>query len=65
MTVYDRHLRATLIGLEMGVIAQSMRGTDGEVWRAIDTLVALVREDERAKWFVGEFRPEHKKGKAA
>ena len=52
--------RAELIGVARGVIAQSMRGTDKDVWRAINTLNRLIREDERAKWGVGEFHVVHK-----
>ena len=54
--IRDDSLRANFIGVQEGVIAQSMRGTDEEVWRAIRTLISLIREDERAKWRVGEFR---------
>ena len=63
--VRDDRDRSQLIGYQQGVIAQSMRGPDDEVLRAIRTLIDLVREDERAKWFVGEFRTEPMKGRAA
>ena len=59
--------RAEYIGIQIGQLMQLIRPSvpDADVNRMIQNLNATIREDERAKWGVGEYMPMPRKGVAA